>query len=141
MLLRSKSSSLNDGWGIAGNTREGGVTRQHRRSGLPALLQVHPAHICMARGGDVCCALCLWRPPCACLGRSTARCLGLPHHLVCQLRQPLLGLPGAPCSSQSKPQCMLTIYSTFMISFDFEHTMRPISGGLFVAFWRCFLPC
>lgn len=78
----------------AGHIGASGFQGEHRGSGCAALLQIHPAHVCVACSGDVCGTVRLWRPAGCGVGRRPARCLGVPHHLVCQLCQPLLGLSG-----------------------------------------------
>ena len=76
-----------------GNSGARWRARQHQRPGLPAVLPLHRAHVRMARHRHVRRAVRAWGPAGAGVGRRAALRLGVPHHLVCQQRQPRLGLP------------------------------------------------
>ena len=60
---------------------------------MSTFLQVDSRHLHVACGRPVCCSVCPGRLSCHGLGRGVAHCLGIPHHLVCQLSLSLLGLP------------------------------------------------
>lgn len=72
---------------------EGQQQEQCSRHELSAFLRLDPKDIHMACGWLVCCPVCSGGLPCHGVGGSPAHCLGLPHHVVCQLSIALLGIP------------------------------------------------